>query len=270
MTPTRRRKLDARATLVEVGLVAALGALGCGGPRFVRRTQVERELRVRAAARPAVDRWFAAVWAVQGELAAAEGRRLTTQLQLHQALSVSPTAPLDVVAAALQRALAEAGTTRVPFRIQPTTEERAARDRWLDQVRAGASSERQAAFAALESALAVNFLVRPEQRQAMARVLDPVEQHLRRVAALDVTMAALMDLADALQAERAALSLQAGSQYAAEFIAAADFLDSVRPRATLQVQESRRTELWLRGVFVPEGDDIDDEEFLHELDRLRE
>jgi len=219
---------------------------------------------------PEVDRWFASVQALQDELAMAESRRLATQYLMHQGLALPPAAPLDVVASALQRALTAGGVTRAPFRIRPTAEERAARDRWLGFVRTGAVADRRAAFAILESSLGVSFLLRPEVRQSMAAVLDPVEQHLRRVATLDLTMAQIILVAASLQAERAALAEQAGAAYASEFVAAADFLDSVPPRATLQVQESRRTELWLRGIFVPEGDDIDDEQFLHEIDQLRE
>ena len=259
--------------LVRVSLTAALAfgaGYGCGGSRLVRRGRVERELRVTAPARPEVDRWFGAVHALQDELALAESRRLHTQLLMHQALAVSPTAPLDVVAVTLQRALTAAGHPRVPFRVRPNADERAARDRWLAYLRAGAVADRRAAFAILESALGVTFLLEDADRRTLAPILDPVEQHLRRVATLDVTMAHIIETATALQAERAALAEQAGADYAGEFVAAADFLDSVTPRATLQVQESRRTELWLRGVLVPEGDEIDDEEFLHELDQLRQ
>lgn len=200
----------------------------------------------------------------------AESRRLHTQLLMHRALLVSPTAPLDVVSVALQRALTDAGHARVPFRVRPTAEERAARERWQAFLRSGAVSDRRAAFAILESALGVTFLLDDATRRALAPVLDPVEQHLRRVATLDVTMAHCIEVAASLQAERAALAEQAGADFAGEFVAAADFLDSVRPRATLQVQESRSTELWLRGVLVPEGDELDDEGFLHELDQLRQ
>ncbi|MBL8604443.1 MAG: hypothetical protein JNK72_21130 [Myxococcales bacterium] len=244
--------------------------VACRVERLPRFSQVDRELRVTAPSNATVDRWFATLHALQSELGMAETRRSTTQAILHAAFELPPNATIDLASAALQRAMRNASVERVPFRVRANETQRAARTRWEEYLVTDDAAQRRAAFAIMESTMEVEFVLTAAERQSLTAALGPVERHLRRVAALGATMVRMRELAADLLTTLPEVSRGATPAMAPEFRDAQRFLESVAPKVELQIQESRRTELWLRGVFVPGGEDMSDAEFIEELNRLHE
>lgn len=238
-----------RPRILPLCLLLALAACASNPLREHRQTRVSRELRATSNV-PRVDAYFAAVHGYQKAFARADALRVESLVALNLALGLTENAEQMSVEAALRLRLsgARAAGVRVSVESGDTTD--ALVTRWQEAVVAGGGEN---ALLEVESSLRVTVTATEGDLASVQPVVRAVEQCLRRAEALRLAFERLGNPIPEVLRDTGDLRAQTPAAQRAELDDAMRFGRSVRARAAVHMQESRRVTLWLVGLLMPEG-----------------